>query len=272
MEKIENIIASLIATLKVVAFFILIIALVPVALVARRIDPARPYRVPNVFHRLLLKLLGIRLRMFGAPCEEAPVLFVANHTSYLDVPVLGAVLPACFVAKADVSGWPLFGFLARVQNTVFIERRSTRAAEQRAHLQNILAQRQNLTLFPEGTSTDGLATLPFKSSLFGIVEDSAHGSAITVQPISVTCTEMDGLPMLREDRARYAWYGDMTLVPHLWEVFKNGTFTVEIIFHAPLTTADYPDRKSLAAACQKIVAQGVEQSLTRHELASSAAR
>jgi len=107
--------------------------------------------------------------------------------------------------------------------------------------------------------------LPFKSSLFSIVEDSAGGRAITVQPVSLTCVEFDRFPMLREERSQYAWYGDMTLLPHLWNVFKHGCFTVEVIFHAALTFADYPNRKDLATACQKAVAEGVKKSLARRE-------
>ena len=263
MKKIDDSIAVASGFLKAAAFLALVALVTPVAVVYKRVDPRHPFRIPRFFHSTLLRLLGIRLRIYGEPSTASPVLFVANHVSYLDVIVLGSVLPAGFVAKSEVAGWPLFGFLARVQNTVFIERRSTRAAEQRTQLQDHIAQRQDLILFPEGTSSDGLTVLPFKSSLFGIVEDFPHAVPITVQPVSVTCTELDGFPLLREERALFAWYGDMTLPPHLWNVFKRGGFTVEIIFHAPLTTADCQNRKVLATTCQSLVAQGVEQSLAR---------
>jgi 1-acyl-sn-glycerol-3-phosphate acyltransferase len=103
-----------------------------------------------------------------------------------------------------------------------------------------------------------LEALPFKSSLFSIVEDATN---ITVQPVSVTCTELDGFPLLLEERPLYAWYGDMTLPPHLWKVFKRGHFTVEVIFHAPVALAEQSGRKSLAAVCQQMVARGIGQSL-----------
>ncbi|MDR3424844.1 MAG: lysophospholipid acyltransferase family protein [Alphaproteobacteria bacterium] len=266
MEKIDDIIAVIKGCLKVAAFFALIALLVPVALIYKRIDPRQPFRIPILFHRLLLRLLGIRLRVCGTPSTTAPVLFVSNHVSYLDVIALGSLLPASFVAKSEVAGWPLFGFLARVQNTVFIERRSIRAADQSTYLQDILAKRQNLILFPEGTSSEGITTLPFKSSLFSIVENSALNAPITVQPISLTCTGLDGFPLLHEERAQYAWFGDMTLVPHLWNVFQRGHFTLDIIFHPPLTTADCPNRKILAATSEKLVAKGIEQSLARHSI------
>jgi 1-acyl-sn-glycerol-3-phosphate acyltransferase len=266
MKQIDDINALITGSLKVSAFLMLVALLVPVALIYKRVDPDHPFVLPQLFHRLLLRILGINLRLHGSPAHTAPVLFVSNHASYLDIPVLGAVLPAGFVAKSEVAKWPLFGFLSRVQNTVFIERRSTRAAEQCLQLQDHFAKKQNLVLFPEGTSSDGLTALHFKSSLFRIVEDCVKDTAITVQPISVTCTELDGFPLLREERALYAWYGDMTLTPHLWNVFKRGNFTVDIIFHPPLTTEDYPNRKLLAATCQSIVAQGIEQSLGGHHI------
>jgi 1-acyl-sn-glycerol-3-phosphate acyltransferase len=237
---------------------------VPIALIAKRMDAQHPFRIPRLFHHILLKLLGMRVRVRGTPCDAAPTLFIVNHVSYLDIPVLGALLSASFVAKSEVANWPLFGFLSKIQNTLFVERRSTRAAEQRTELHDHLAKKQNLILFPEGTSSDGLQVLPFKSSLFSIVEDWSHDIAITIQPVSITCVERDGFPLLHEERPLYAWYGDMTLLPHLWNVFKHGNFTVEVIFHPAVKPSEYPNRKDLAAACQNMVAQGIEQSLTRH--------
>jgi 1-acyl-sn-glycerol-3-phosphate acyltransferase len=231
-------------------------------------DPQRPFRIPIFFHHLLLRLLGISLHIHGEPSQASPVLFVANHTSYLDVPVLGSLLSAGFVAKAEVADWPLFGILSKIQNSVFIERRTTRAVEHRLQLQDYLAKGQNLILFPEGTSSDGLTALPFKSSLFSLAEESLGDKTLTVQPVSITCVDMDGFPMLREERAEYAWYGDMILVPHLWGVFQHSSFAVEVMFHAPLTTSDYPHRKDLATACQEVVAEGIKQSLARRGSAS----
>ncbi|MFA5041339.1 MAG: lysophospholipid acyltransferase family protein [Bdellovibrionales bacterium] len=265
MKQIDAIAGILIAALKTVAFFLLITILIPIALLFRRIDPEHPFRIPQFFHFLLLNLLGISLHLHGEPSPASPVLFASNHTSYLDAIVLGYLLPAGFVAKAEVADWPLFGLLSKLQNCVFVERRSTRAAEQRSQLKDYLTNKHDLVLFPEGTSSEGLTALPFKSSLFSLAEDSMGGKTLTVQPVSVTCVELDGFPMLREERAQYGWYGDMALVPHLWNVFQHSSFTVDVVFHTPLTVADYPNRKDLAAACQKAVAQGIKQSLARRD-------
>ncbi|MFA4994984.1 MAG: lysophospholipid acyltransferase family protein [Bdellovibrionales bacterium] len=263
----DDIISAIIGAFKAAGFLLLILVMSPIALAFKRWAPEHPFRIPRLFHFLLLKLMGVRVRVHGAPSSASPVLFVSNHTSYLDVPVLGHILSAGFVAKSEVADWPVFGFMARVQNTVFIERRKTCAADQRTQLQEYLSKKRDLILFPEGTSTDGLEVLPFKSALFSIVDDSTEGQNITVQPVSVTCVELDDFPMLREERAEYAWYGDLSMVPHLWNAFQHKGFLVEVIFHAPFTYADYPNRKDLAVACQDAVTKGVKQSLAHHQSA-----
>src|SRR5262249_50397105 len=162
-----------------------------------------------IFHRIFLRLLGIKIVVYGAPSAQSPVLFLSNHTSYLDIPVLGSILPASFVAKSEVASWPFFGFLAKVQNTVFVERRPVRAAEKRSQLEQHLAKQHDLILFPEGTSSAGLTVLPFKSTLFHILESPPAGLPITVQPVSVSCVARDGKPLSLADRDHYAWYDDM---------------------------------------------------------------
>ena len=262
MKKHETLLKTIIGGGKVAAFFVLILLFVLGALVFKIIPRSNPFFLSRFFYQFLLRILEIRVRIFGTPAETTPILFVANHVSYLDIPVLGALLSASFIAKAEVAAWPLFGFLAKLQNTVFIERRSIRAAAQRTQLQDHLATKRNLILFPEGTSSDGLTVLPFKSSLFSIIEESDGFVPLSIQPVSMTCSALDGFPLLREQRPLYAWYGDMTLLPHLWHVFKHGHFTVDVVFHHPLPAADHPNRKELSSLCQSLVAQGVEESLT----------
>jgi 1-acyl-sn-glycerol-3-phosphate acyltransferase len=250
------------AALRFTGFLVLLVLMVPVHLLYSALRPQDHYRLPLFFHRMLLKLIGFRVRVHGDMATSSPIFFVANHTSYLDIPVLGSLLPAAFIAKAEVAGWPLFGYLAKLQGTVFIERRSSRAAQQRDQLTRYLAEGRNLILFPEGTSSDGQMVLPFKSSLFSALENAAPGIEITVQPVTITCTAIDGLPLTQNLRSFYAWYGDMTLLPHLWQAFKCDRFNVDVIFHAPLRAKDIPDRKELAIACHRSIASGVEQCIT----------
>jgi 1-acyl-sn-glycerol-3-phosphate acyltransferase len=253
--------SSLTATLRALAFFGLIAALVPLHLINSVTRPKEPFRISLLFYRNVLRVMGFHIRVRGRQAMNAPVLFVVNHTSYLDVPVLGSLIPAAFIAKADVAKWPLIGPLAKMQRTVFIERRSTDVQAQRKYLRGQLGKGQSLVLFPEGTSSDGLHVLPFKSSLFSIVEGEDNAN-VTIQPVTIACTALGGLPMTRAFRAFYTWYGDMTFVAHLWTVFKLGHFTVDVIFHPPVAPADFPNRKALSAYCRQQVAEGMAQCLT----------
>lgn len=255
------------AVVRVIGFFSLILVLVPAHLTYKIFRPEDIFRMPQVFHRLLIRVLGFRIRTHGAIAAQSPTLFVANHASYLDIPVLAALIPATFVAKSEVACWPLIGWLAKLQNTVFVERRTARAGDQRDHLRDLLANGRSLLVFPEGTSTDGMRVLPFKSSLFSSVEEAMEGVTLTVQPVSIVCTAIGGLPITRGLRPFYAWYGDMTLVPHLWNVFKLGGFTIDVVFHAPVTAQTFPDRKALAQYCHQQVARGIEQCLKGRDLA-----
>ena len=109
----------------------------------------------------------------------------------------------------------------------------------------------NLILFPEGTSSDGNAVLPFKSALFSVAQVEPHGRPLLVQPVSLAYTRLDGMPVGRALRPYFAWYGDMTLAPHFWEVAGLGHTTVDVVFHSPVTIAGYESRKALADHCRR---------------------
>lgn len=253
--------AGVLAAARLIGFLSIFILAAPFQFLVYKTGKGDPFWLPLRFHRLLVWLLGFRVRVHGR-AAQMPTLFVANHASYLDIPVLGSVIPASFVAKSEVADWPMIGTMARMQNTVFIERKAARANTHRNALRERLEMGHSLILFPEGTSSDGKRTLPFKSTLFSIVEEDLPTGPARIQPVSVTCSEIGGLPMGRDWRLYYAWIGDMTLVKHLWDVFKIGHFTVDVIFHEPVTIHEFGNRKALSAHCQRAVAGGVEQILT----------
>jgi 1-acyl-sn-glycerol-3-phosphate acyltransferase len=218
--------------------------------------------LPKVYHRGCLRIIGIDVEVRGQPATPGPVLFISNHSSYLDISVLGSLLDASFVAKSEVAGWPFFGYLSKLQDTVFIERRvRSEAGQQRDDLQARLAAGSSLILFPEGTSSDGNRTLPFKTALFSVAALDTGGRPLVVQPVSVTATRLSGLPMGRLGRPCYAWYGDMDLVPHLWHAFTAGQMTVEVEFHPPLTPDQWSGRKDLAERCRDAIAGGVSRAI-----------
>lgn len=222
---------------------------------------------PRLYHRVCLHLLGLEVQVLGTPSRERPTLFVSNHSSYLDIPVLGSLLEASFVAKREVGGWPVFGLLAKLQQSVFVERQARRKAhEQRDTMAGRLSAGDSLVLFPEGTSSDGNRTLPFKTALFSVaatrVPQRGGERAVTVQPVSVTATHLDDIPLGHVLRPLYAWYGDMDLPPHLWQFARAGRVRVVVEFHQPLTVEQVSSRKALAEHCWRTVAAGVERAVT----------
>lgn len=253
---------ALAGALRLTAFLLLVGIMAPVQAAFLWWKPRDPYALPLFFHRLLVAVLGFRVRAHGAMASGVPVLYASNHASYLDIPVLGSLIPASFVAKSEVARWPLFGLMAKLQRTVFIERRAVLSHEHRNELQARLESGQSVILFPEGTSSEGLTALPFKSSMFAAVENAGPQSKILVQPVSITCTEIDGLPLTRALRPAYAWFGDMTLLPHLWNVFRMGRFTVDVVFHPAVRPDSFAGRKRLSHYCHQRVAHGIELSLT----------
>ncbi len=169
--------------------------------------------------------------------------------------VFGALLPASFVAKAEVASWPFFGLLAKLQQSVFIDRRVGSTRAQIAVIRDRLARRDRLIMFPEGTSSDGVRVLPFKSALLAAAEPVA-GRAPVVQPVTVAYTRLDGIPIGRHMRPFFNWYGDMELAPHLWQLVCLGRPTVTVVFHEPLRFDDFGSRKALAERCRSVVEAG----------------
>ena len=251
-----------------VGFIVLTATFVPAQWLALRFKSSLADTLPVAFARGLCALIGIRVETFGRPCREKGVLLACNHTSYLDMPVLAAVTPVCFVAKAEVGRWPYFGILSRLVRTVFVEReRRSKAGAQRDAIQERLEAGGTIVLFPEGTSNDGNRVLGFKSSLLGsansmVVDASGQQRRVLVQPVSLAYTRLHGMPMGREFRPFFAWYGDMDLVPHLWQAFCLGPIDVMVHYHPPLTIDQFPSRKELAAECERLVAAGVTHALS----------
>jgi 1-acyl-sn-glycerol-3-phosphate acyltransferase len=241
---------------RLAAYLAFTLALIPVQAAALAVRSRLALTLPLFYHRACTRIFGFRLDVAGRASETRPVLFASNHSSYLDIMVLGALIPGSFVAKAEVAGWPLFGLLAKLQRTVFVERRASQAARHRDGIAERLAAGDALILFPEGTSSDGNRTLPFKSALFAATR--ADGRDVEVQPVSITCTALDGIPLTRHLRPVYAWYGDMGMVRHIWTVACLGRLTISVRFHQPVTAGMIGSRKALAEHCRRQVAAGVE--------------
>lgn len=256
---------SALRLVRVVAYCALTFSLMPVQAVLLALHSPLAKRLPRSYHRLVCRILGITIELYGTPSPARPTLFVANHTSYLDIEILGAAIPGSFVSKADVDGWPLFGWLARLQRTVFIDRKRRSVTRQRDALSTRLREGDQLVLFPEGTSGDGQHLLPFKSALFAAVMESDGAGDIAVQPVSVAYLRLDGMPLGRSYRPLFAWYGDMDLVPHLWTMLGLGHLGVSVTFHPPVRAADFASRKALADHCAAVTTAGLSVALSGRE-------
>jgi 1-acyl-sn-glycerol-3-phosphate acyltransferase len=232
-------------------------ATVPAEIMLRAVTLAnRPY-LPILFHRGLSRALGVRIRCHGRPARPGPVLYVVNHLSWADIPVLGARLNASFVAKSEVAGWGPVGWLASFARTVYVAREArTRASAQADELAQRLRAGNSIILFPEGTNSDGTTVLPFKSSLFAVV-GSVPG--LRVQPVSLAYTHINGLPVTRRQLPDIAWVGDTALAPHAMGFSGLGRVTAEILFHDPIDPADFADRKALARHCHALILAGYRQ-------------
>jgi 1-acyl-sn-glycerol-3-phosphate acyltransferase len=209
------------------------------------------------YWKTIAQMLGLQVRVIGAPLAREPgrrpVIYVCNHSSWLDIPALGGLLRACFVSKDDVAGWPIVGTIARLGRTVFVSRSRQGISRERDLMQERLRAGDDLILFPEGTSSDGSRVLPFHSSFFA----AAYGEAQPlIQPVSVVYDRLANLPVGRSSRAVFSWYGDMELTPHVWRIAQWRGKRVTLLFHTPLDPAAYASRKALSQATWQIVADG----------------
>lgn len=213
------------------------------------------------FHRALARALGVRITSHGrdaassaGPGGRPAVLYVCNHLSWADIPVLGARIRAAFVAKSDVAGWGPVGWLASYAGTIYVSReRRHSAGEQKDAIAARLARGESVILFPEGTNGDGVDVLPFKSALFSAV---AGAGDVLVQPVTLAYTRINGMPATRRHLPYLAWIGDTQLGPHAMDFMALGKVQAEILFHDPVRPGDFADRKSLARHCETVIAQG----------------
>lgn len=246
----------LIATLRLAAFVAMTLALLLPYLATGAAGRQAQARFASAYWRGVARMFGFRTRVWGTPPAEGPALVVSNHTSYLDIVVLSSLVPAFFVAKSEVAGWPGFGFLARIAHTVFVDRKRGATLRERDQMRRRLDGGDLLILFPEGTSNDGNRVLPFKSAFFAAAEGGGD-KALPVQPVSIAYTRLDGLPMQRAFRPFFAWYGGMTLADHLFAALGLGNPTIDVVFHPPVSIAEFGDRKALANHCHDVVHRGV---------------
>ncbi len=210
--------------------------------------PWSPY-ITQAVCKIALWIIGLRVTVHGRP---APGATISNHVSWLDIFVLNAHERVYFVAKAEVAGWAFIGWLARATGTLFIERKTSEAKVHQQALEQRLAAGQPLLFFPEGTSSDGMRVLPFKSTLFAAFFQAGSGGAYAVQPVTLVYHAPAG-----QDPRFYGWWGNAEFVTSFRDVLgQSRQGRVDVIYHPALQVRDFRDRKSLAAACEAAIRAG----------------
>jgi 1-acyl-sn-glycerol-3-phosphate acyltransferase len=253
--------SSLLGVIRLSLYGTLTVALAPVQALILLLLPRLWWILPRAYHRMCCRIMGLRVRVIGEPSTARPTLFVSNHVTYFDIPVLGSILPVSFVAKTEVAQWPGYGLLAKLQRTVFVDRRRHTTAKQRDSIGARLAAGDPLVLFPEGTSNDGNRILPFRSALLSVAESATPERPLVVQPVSIAYPSINGVPMGWGLRPLVAWYGGMELGGHLWRFSRLGQVEVVVQFHDRISVADFPSRKELTRHCAEAVAAGVDRAL-----------
>lgn len=248
------------ASFKFFLFAVWTILLVPPQVLIRLFhDGKYSFLIPKLWHKGIRRVFQVNYEIRGKQNIDRQTLYMCNHLSYLDIPVLGSIITGSFVAKSEVQGWPLFGFLAKLQQSVFIERKRMAITDAKSEIEKTLEDGRNLILFPEGTSTSGLIVKPFKSSLFSLAE--ANGKSLDIQPVTITILETDKRPSRTQaENDLYAWPLEMeTPMPvHFWAFGKMRGAKLLITFHDPIHTNASMDRKDLAKACHDSVSKGLE--------------
>lgn len=239
------------AVRRILSAVIWTLAALPVQAVLMRLPGRGKIAFARTYHAVLCRLIGLKVRVIGTPSRGASVLFVSNHSSWLDILVLGGVLEAAFVSKEEVGRWPLVGTVARLGRTVFVSRKRNATGKEATEMQARLAAGDSLILFPEGTSNDGTRVLPFRSSFLAVAQDAKQ-----VQPVSLVYDRLGGLPACRRDRPFFAWYGDMDIAAHFWRIARRSGARATVLLHDPADPAAFPDRKVLTAAASDVVADG----------------
>ncbi|MFF2502894.1 lysophospholipid acyltransferase family protein [Streptomyces sp. NPDC058067] len=210
--------------------------------------------------RAVVRSVGVRVRITGAAVPAGGVLVVANHISWLDIPLTAAARPARMLAKREVGSWPVAGPLAARGGTLFIERDRLRALPDTvARIADALRSGAAVVAFPEGSTWCGRAQGPFRRAVF----QAALDAGVPVQPLRISYRSGGGA-----FSAAPAFVGDDVLLASLWRVATARGLVAEMEVLPAIAPGAHPHRKSLADAVETAIGHGVEPR-TRHTLRAS---
>ncbi|MDA0763139.1 MAG: lysophospholipid acyltransferase family protein [Proteobacteria bacterium] len=260
----SSIIDQIVFNTKFFIFLILVAPMILISFIFGRIFPFVRNSLPVLFYRMIVWLISIKIEYEGnIEKSKRCNLFVSNHISYLDIPILGSQFPLKFVAKSEVKNWPIFGFLSRLAGTIFIKRVKSESLLQKYKIFKLLSEREKILIFPEATSSDGNRVLSFKSNVFSAVENQNF----FIQPLVIIYSEINGIPINRWLRPIIAWYGDMILTQHLLILKNLKSIQAKIIYLEPVNSKDFTNRKDLSKYIEQKIYRAYSLSLSRKKLA-----
>lgn len=274
MRSLSRLTRAVTITTKTLLLVLVFCALWPFHAVSLRRHGRLARRLPIIFHRFACAMIGLTISESGTRPRDVPALILSNHSSWIDIVALSALAPVSFVAKSEIAGWPVFGTLARLQRSIFVDRNNRRATGEIAQtMARRLGRGEWIVLFAEGTTSDGNRVLPFKAPLVGAARmalDPGRGEAqgeggsgllptLLLQPLAITYTRRNGLPLTRRERPDLCWYGRMDLVPHLADILAGGSIDVVIHWGTPRSFDAASDRKALTRRAWREVREAVSR-------------
>jgi 1-acyl-sn-glycerol-3-phosphate acyltransferase len=227
----------------------LMIVFIPLHYIYRALFYGSPF--PMWFLRFAARISGAKVKVHGTHLKR-DVFYIANHVSWIDILSLAGASGTAFVAKAELASSPLVGWLAKMNRTVFVKREARLSvADQINALKEALADNWSVTVFPEGTTTDGQSLLPFKTSMLSVLEPPPPG--VLVQPVLLdygSVAEWIG------------WIGEEGGFNNAMRVLaRKGTFVLDLHFLEPFSPADFKGRKAISTEARRRIEEALEEAL-----------
>jgi|TARA_R100000049_G_C1955754_1_gene110118 1-acyl-sn-glycerol-3-phosphate acyltransferase len=226
-------------SLRAFGILLLLLVFVPLHYLYRIFAYGSPF--PMLFLRFTAWIVGARVKIVGTPLRR-DVFFISNHISWVDILSMAGASGTAFVAKQELSEVPVIGWLCGLNRTVFVKRENRMGvAEQINALREALQDNWSVTVFPEGTVTDGHSLLPFKSSMISVLEPPPAG--VMVQPVVLN---------YGENAEDIAWIGEESGLHNAMRVMaRKGSFRLSLHYLEPFSPVDYRGRKAVAAKARE---------------------
>lgn len=226
----------------------------PIQFVWSKLKAPNWHLIPRLFHKIGATFLGLEITVIGKPVQDRPVLIVSNHISWTDIIAIGASANVTFVAKKEIEKWFFVGFMADLQRTLYVDRNRRHDAKRTTgEMAKRMADGGAVLLFAEGQSDIGTHVLPFRSALVGAAQQAmmeAGAKEVLIQPLTVSYTRLQGLPVSRTERSLIAWIKSKSVKQNIREILTGGVKEVTLAFGTPMPLTHGADRKAVTKAAE----------------------